>query len=156
MAYDKFGNMLEYFRPVMTEAHNDTRPLCAMDIGAASGTHGEFICTRPCVVSKLMFALSIEAASGTTTAPTVVFGKRVTPGSDTGLVAMGTLTIPSGTALGKTVYKNITPVKFSVGDLIKLTWTIGVGTPTGIGDADVLAAEDPEQPGNNSDMIASA
>lgn len=156
MSYPLQGNLLQFFRPVMAEAHNDTRPLCAVDIGAASGDHGDFICTRRCTVKTLLFALSLEAASGTVTAPTVVFTKRVTPGTASGGSAVGTLTVPSGTALGKTVYKNITPINFVVGDCIHIAWTVGSGTPTGIGDADVYCELDPEIPGNESDMIASA
>lgn len=154
--YERTGNMEAFFRPVMAEAHNDTRPLCAIDIGASSGAHGEWICIRPCKVKTLLFHLSIEAASGTSVAPTVVFYKRVTPGTSTSGSAVGTLTIPTGTALGSTVYKQITPVNFVVGDLIYLTWTIGTGTPTGIGDANAYVEPDPDVAGNNSEMIASA
>lgn len=154
--YEQFGNMLQFFRPVMAVAGNDTKPLCAIDIGAASSDHGDFVCVRPCVVKTLLFAVTLEAASGTSVAPTVVFTKRITPGSASGGSAMGTLTIPTGTAIGKVVYKNITPVKFVIGDCIHLAWTVGTGTPTGMGEADVFADLDPEVPANNSDMIASA
>lgn len=154
--YTRGGNMLQFFRPVLAVAANVTNPLCAVDIGANSGTHGEFICVRRCKVKTLLFIVSLEAVSGTTTAPTVVFTKRVTPGSDTSAVAMGTLTIPSGTALKKTVYKQITPMAFGPGDVIKVAWTIGVGTPTGQGEVEIYAEEDPDVPENESNMIASA
>lgn len=156
MSYPQHGNILSFFKPVMAVSGSDTKPLCDIDIGAASGTHGEFVCHRPCTVKQLMFALTLEAASGTSVAPTVVFAKRVLIGSDTGKVAMGTITVPTGTAIGKTVYKPITPMKFQIGDVILITWTVGTGTPTGMGNADVYAELMPEVPGNNSDMILSA
>lgn len=156
MAYPQNGNLLEFFRPKMVVAANDTKPLCAIDIGASSADHGEFVCIKPCVVQTALFTVSLEAASGTSVAPTVVFTKRPTPGSATDEAVIATLTIPSGTAIGKTVYKHITPVKFAVGQALELAHTIGTGTPTGQGDADVIAAYDPEVSANNSNMIASA
>ena len=156
MSYPQFGNLLEFFRPAMAVAANDTKPLCAIDIGASSADHGEFVCIKPCTISQLLFTVSLEAASGTSVAPTVVFTKRPTPGSATGEAEIGVLTIPSGTAIGKTVYKQITPVNFAVGQSLQLAHTIGTGTPTGQGDADVVASYSPEVPGNNSNMIASA
>ena len=156
MSYVNQGNLLDFFRPKMAVAANDTKPLCAIDIGASSADHGEWVCIKPCTVTELLFTVSLEAASGTVTAPTVVFTKRPTPGSATNEAVMGTLIIPSGTAIGKTVYKRITPVSFAVGEAIELAHTIGSGTPTGQGDADVIADYDVEVAGNNSNMIASA
>lgn len=127
-----------------------------MDVGAASADHGEMVCVRSCVVKRLGFVVVGEAISGTTTAPTVVFTKRPTPLSATGESAVGTLTLPSGTAIGAVVYKDITPVGLSVGDGLEIAHTVGVGTPTGTGFWFVDVDEDPEVPANNSEMIASA
>lgn len=157
MAYPQSGNHLSYFIPNIPVAANAAEVLKEMDIGAASADHGELICIRPCVVKQIGFVLAGEAASGTTTAPTVVFTKRPTPLSATGESAVGTLTIPSGTAIGKIVYKNLSaPVTFAVGDSMELSHTVGVGTPTGMGCYFFVCDEDPEVAGNNSDMIASA
>lgn len=156
MAKEKFGNLISYFRPVMPEAHNDTRPMCAVDIGASSGDHGDWVCTRPCIIDRLIFAVTIEAASGTSVAPTVVYTKRLLYGSATGGSAMGTITVPTGTAIGKVMYKDITPVQFAVGDCVHVAWTIGTGTPTGIGEADCHCIDSYETAANNTDMIASA
>lgn len=156
MSYPQHGNILGFFRPIMAVAANDTKPLCDIDVGASSGDHGEFICHRPCTVKQLLFAVTLEAISGTSAAPTVVFTKQIIAGSASGGSAMGTLTLPTGTAIGKTVYKQITPVDFKVGDVIHIAWTIGTGTPTGQGNADVYAEYKPEVAGNQSDMIASA
>lgn len=156
MAYEKYGGLLEYFRPKMVVAANDTKPLCAIDIGASSADHGEFVCIKPCVMLKAMFVVSLENVSGTSVAPQVIFTKRPTPGSATGEAVVATLTIPSGTVIGKTVYKDVTPVAFKVGEALELSHIIGTGTPTGQGDADILAYADPEVAGNNSNMIASS
>lgn len=156
MSYPQQGNILDFFAPVMAVAADDTKPLADIDVGASSGDHGQFVCMRPCSIKQLLFAVTSEAISGSSVAPTVVFKKRVLIGSDTGAVAMGTLTLPHGTAIGKTVYKDITPVNFKVGDVILISWTIGTGTPTGMGHADALGELAPEVPGNMSDMIASA
>lgn len=156
MSYDKSGNQLQYFVPYIALATTTSVPLREIDIGAASGTHGEYLCVKQCDVTKLMFSLVGELAGGTSAAPTVVFSKRITAGSDTGATAVGTLTIPDATPVNKTVYKNVTPVNFQVGDLMKIAWTVGTGTPTGMGVASWICEDDPEVEGNNSDMIASA
>lgn len=146
----------EYFRPIITLAQNAAEVLKEMDIGAASADHGEFVCVKPCVLRRIGFVLTSEAASGTTTAPTVIFTKRPTPLSATSEAVAGTLTVPSGTAIGKVVYKDITPVRFAVGDSLELSHTVGVGTPTGQGVPFFVVEDSPEEPANNSDMIESA
>lgn len=156
MSYPQQGNMLDFFKPSMAVSGSDTKPLCDMDIGASSADHGAFVCFKACTVTKILAAVTIEAVSGTSVAPTVVFSKRIILNSASGGSAMGTLTMPTGTAIGKTVYKEITPVDFAVGDAIFLAHTIGTGTPTGMVCPDVYAYAKPEQPGNQSDMIESA
>lgn len=156
MSYEKQGNLMSFFVPVMAVAANATKPLATIDIGASSADHGEYVCVRPCFVNRVQAAVTIEAVSGTTTAPTVIFTKRTAYAVSSGEAVIGTLTLPSGTAIGKTVYKDITPVAFAVGEIIELSHTVGVGTPTGMVNADVLAEFDPEIAGNNSNMIASA
>ena len=128
----------------------------AIDIGASSGTAGEAYCVKPCYVRRIGFLLTEELAGGTSVAPTVVFKKNPTPLSSSGASTLGTLTIPDATAVGKLVYKDITPVAFTVGDALEVSWTVGTGTPTGIGHAVWIVDEDPETAANCSDMIASA
>lgn len=154
--YEKKANQLAFFVPNIPLALNAAEVLKEMDIGAASADHGELVCVRPCRVTRLQFTLTGEAASGTTTAPTVVFTKRPTPLSSSGESAVGTLTVPSGTAIGKTVYKDIDPVEFAVGDSMELSHTVGVGTPTGMGVYSFVCEESPEEPANNTDMVESA
>lgn len=150
------GNGMMFFQPLITLAQNAAEVLKEVDIGAASGDHGELICIQPCKISRLQFTLTSEAASGTSVAPRVIFTKRPTPLSATSEAIIGTVIVPSGTAVGKTVYLNIEPTAFAVGDSLEISWVIGTGTPTGQGVYSFIAHECPEQPANNSDMIASA
>jgi hypothetical protein len=154
MSYTNKGSHLNYFVPLITLAQNAAEVLKEQDIGAASADHGELVCVRPCTVTQVGFALTSEAASGTTTAPTVIFTKRPTPLSATGESVVGTLTVASGSEIGKVIYENITPVSFAVGDSMELSHTVGVGTPTGQGVYFFICEDKPEQPGNNSDMVA--
>ena len=156
MSYPQKGSMLDFFAPNIPLAVTTAGVMKEIDIGAASADHGEYICFRSCTVSRVAFALTGEAASGTSVAPQVVFTKRPTPLNATSEAVVATLTIPSGTAIGKVVYKNITPVNFAVGDSMEISHVIGTGTPTGMGHAYFVADLDPEAPANNSDMIASA
>jgi hypothetical protein len=149
------GNLGSFFRPAVVVGDTDAGPMLEMDIGAASADHGEFICTRACVVQMIMFSLVSELAGGTTTAPTVVFTKRPTPLSATSESVVGTLTIPDATAVGKVVYKRV-DVEFAVGDSLELSHTVGVGTPTGQGFPDIQAFATFEDPANNTDMVASS
>lgn len=145
-----------YLIPNIPLATTTAGVLREMDIGAASADHGEMICVRRCFVTRLKFTLVGEAAGGSGTAPTVVFTKRPTPLSATGETAIGTLTIPDGTAIGKTVYKDVTPVNLAVGDSVEIAHTVGVTGPTGIGFWSIDIEPDPEDARNESDMIASA
>lgn len=156
MSYVKQGNHLKYFVPNIALATTTSVPLRAMDIGAASAVHGEFLCVKPCRIRQFQFTLTEEVAGGTSAAPTVVFKKRPTPLSSSGQTTLCTLTIPDATAIGKTVYKLITPANMAVGDSIEVSWTVGTGTPTGIGLQSFICEDDPEVEANNSDMIASA
>ncbi len=154
--YPQQGNHLAFFQPNILLAQNAAEVLKAIDIGAASGDHGEYLCVKSCKVARLQFTLTEEAASGTVTAPRVIFTKRPTPLSASGESVIGTVIVPSGTAIGKTVYLDIDPVSFSVGDSVEISWVVGSGTPTGIGHASFVCNEDPEVPANNADMIESA
>lgn len=156
MAYDKQGNFLQYFVPSIALATTTSVPLREIDIGAASAVHGEFLCVKQCKIRQFQFTLSGELAGGTSAAPTVVFKKRPTPFSSSGQTTVCTLTIPDATAIGKTVYKLVSPVAMAVGDSIEVSWTVGTGTPTGMGYQSFICEDDPETNANNSDMIASA
>lgn len=150
------ANYLAFFSPIITLAQNAAEVLKEVDIGASSGDHGELLCVKPCKVYRLKFTLTSEAAGGSSVAPTVIFTKRPTPLSATNEAVIGTITVPNGTAIGKTVYKDIDPVSFAAGDSLEISWTIGTGSPTGIGVFSYDCYELPEEADNNSDMVESA
>jgi hypothetical protein len=156
MAYPQSGNHLAFFVPIITLAQNAAEVLKEVDIGASSADHGELVCVKSCRVKRLMFTLTSEAAGGSTTAPTVIFTKRPTPLSATGEAVVETIVVPHGTAIGKTVYVDLDPYKFNVGDSMEVSWTVGVGSPTGQGVYAFECEEVVEVPDNNSDMIESA
>jgi hypothetical protein len=156
MSYIKQGNHFKYFVPNILLATTTSVPLRAIDIGAASGDHGEYLCVKPCRIRQLQFTMTEEVAGGTSVAPRVIFTKRPTPLSASSEVVVGTVIVPDATAIGKTVYKTIAPVNMAVGDSIEVSWVIGTGTPTGIGLASFICEDDPETEANNLDMVASA
>lgn len=154
MAYPNKGSHLSFFTPIITLAQAAAEVLKEVDIGATGADHGELVCVRSCYVTQCGFALTSEAASGTSVAPTVIFTKRPTPLSATGEAIVATVTVASGTAIGKVAYENCTPVKFNVGDSMEISHTVGTGTPTGQGVYYFICDENPEVAANNSDMVA--
>lgn len=156
MAYPQGASFLMFFQPVITLAQNAAEVLKEQDIGAASADHGEYVCVKPCAFYRGQFTLTSELAGGTSVAPQVLFKKRPTPFSATGESTVCTLIVPDATAVGKTVYKDVTPVQFNVGDTLEISHVIGTGTPTGQGVPSALCYDSNQQPDSNSDMIASA
>lgn len=157
MSYPLRGNKLEFFEPIMAVAANDTKPLCAVDIGAANATHGEFVCVRPCTIREASFTVSLEAVVGTTTAPYVVLTKYTTPAAGGDATTIGTITVPTGTAVGKVVRKSGLSTSFAVGDVIQIKHVVGTGgSVAGQGSVNWVCEPNHEQPGNNSDISASA
>lgn len=157
MSYPKAGNRLLFFEPIMAVSGSDTKPLCAVDIGAANATHGEFTCVVPCIVRSAKASVTLEAVVGTSTAPYVVLTKYTAPSAGGTSSAVATLTIPDGTAVGKVIYKENLAVSFAVGDVMQIKHVIGTGgSVTGQVSVDWFCEYDPEVPANNSDMIASA
>lgn len=152
MGYPQKGTLLNYFSP------DAAAPVIVIDIGASSADAGELSCFRGCTINRLMFHVTDEAVVGTSTAPTVVFTKRPTPNSDTDESAVGTLTIPDGTAVGKMIYKDLdTPITFEPGDVLEISHTVGVGgSVAGQGIANAICEDTPEEPGNVDDMMASS
>ena len=151
MSYTRSQNMNEYFRP------RGTAPLAIEAIDAAAAVHGGMVCIKRCAVYRLMFVLE-TAVVGTSTDPAVEFNRRPTIASASGEVLLGTLTIPDGTALGKVVYKDITPVVFEVGDELSFEHSVQAvgGTVAGDGYYAVLCEGDEEIAGNEDNMLASA
>jgi hypothetical protein len=101
------------------------------------------------------FALVLTAAI-TGSDAIVELRKRITPGSDTGAVAVGTITLPlTGTAIGQVYYKRGFNVSIQPGDelIMVVTDVATAGTVFGKVELD----PQPEVPGNlGAEMIASA
>jgi hypothetical protein len=157
MAFPSAQGHLAYFVPSSVIAHNDTRPLCAINTAAANGTHGEFICTVPCTIRQLNATLVLASVNTSVTAK-INFTKYTLPSAGGTSTSVGQLAIPDAKAVGTVLYKDLTAgVAFAVGDVMQIAWTVGTGGSVA-GEAVVAwnCEYDPEVPGNNSDMVASA
>jgi len=84
----------------------------------------------------------------------VTITKRIITGSDASAVAVTTLTLPDTTAVGKLIYKDITPIDLDPGDELKFAMADTGTSSAGICYAVVIPR--PEVPANLSDMVASA
>lgn len=157
MAYPYASNRLAFFEPVMVVAANSTKPLCAINLGAANATHGEFVCVQPCVIRQAKATVVLENVVGTTTAPYVVLTKYTTPGAGGTSTVVGTITVPNAATIGKSYYKDGLSTAFAVGDVIQIKHVIGTGgTANGNANVDWYCEIDPEVPGNMTDMVESS
>jgi len=145
-----------YFRPLALLAAATVVVDGEVDIGASSSTHGVVVFFRPCYVRRFGFMCTSELAGGTSAAPTVVFKKQLIPLSAVGISTLATLTIPDATAIGILVQKDITPVRMVAGQAIEISWTIGTGTPTGIGMWYIECVDSPETAANMPKVLTSA
>lgn len=156
MSYPERSNRLSFFEPVLDIAGTSTKPLASIDIGAANATHGEFICVRPCTIREAAFAVTLENVAGTTTAPYVVLTKYTAPNAGGDATVIGTVTVPTGTVIGKVVRKTNLSTSFAIGDVIQVKHVVGVGSPTGQGNITWICEPNHEVAGNNSDISASS
>lgn len=126
------------------------------DLSAAAAVYGGYLIAKQCKITRIAFYVT-TAVVATTTAPVVEFNRRPTYNSASGEIALGTLTIPTGTAAGKILYKDIDPVTLFPGDELSFEHTVqAVGSAAGAGFYAFDIYEDPEVVGNQADMIASA
>jgi hypothetical protein len=130
----------------------------AETLTAAAAVHNGMICVKKCVVTKIMFVITTLTATDTV-APKVEFNHRPTIGSATGETALGVLTIPDGSAVGKVIYKEIDPVAFEPGEELSFEHTVQGTDGSSAAGAGYYAVEfddSPEYDGNLSNMVASA
>lgn len=121
----------------------------AADDLSATGVHGEYMFCQRGSVKKLMAAVT-TVLNG----PAVItFRKRVTTGSATGASVLGTITIPTATAVGKVMYKEIDPVDMAVGDCI--AFDVTTAATSGGAIYAFLHDLDPEVNLNEGDLVAS-
>lgn len=135
-----------------------TAVIAAENAAAAVAVHGSFLVEKQCRIKAVYFYVSIVCLAGTT-APVVRFLRRPTYGSTTGQVVLGTITIPSGTAAGKVMYKLITPTTLFPGETLTFEHTVQAadpGTPTCSGYYGFEVELDPEVPANQPNLVLSA
>jgi hypothetical protein len=156
MSYPFAANRLSFFEPIMAVSGTETKPMCAIDIGASNATHGEFVCVVPCTIRAAKFSVTLENVVGSSSAPYVILTKYATPGAGGSSTVIGTITVPTSTAIGSVIYKKDLAVSCAVGDVVQIKHVVGVGSPAGMGNIDWYCEPSPEVPGNNSDMAASS
>lgn len=136
----------------------DTAAKNYINLVTTVGVQGELRVQRRCEIRRI--ALSVAITSATSTAnPVVTFQRRPTPGSATGAVTLGTITIPTGSAAPKVYFKDITPVILNAGESIAFNLTTqgtdaSAAAGTAYAGAELLPT--PEVPLNESNMVASA
>lgn len=130
----------------------------AENLAAATGTYGQYLVMKSIYVTRLEFMVSAAVTAGTG-APVVTFYRRPTMGSDSGRVAIGTITVPNSASVGQVIYKDVTPVLLSPGEEISMARTTQAtdgGTAAGQGYYGFVAELKPESPANCTNMVASA
>lgn len=156
MGYPQGNNFLQFFTPIMTIAANNTKPLCAINIAAANGTHGEFLCSVPCVIRRAQ-ATVVLATVSTSTVPVITLKKYTAPGAGGTATTIDTLAIPDASAVGKVLYVDNLSTSFAVGDVLQVSWTLGTGgSVAGEAVVSFSCEYSPEEPANNTDMTVSA
>jgi hypothetical protein len=126
-------------------------PTSVADAAFVAGSRS-YIAT-PAMVRALWATVTVAIV---TAASVITFTYRPTPGSATGQVTLGTITIPNGTAAGKFVYKNLASAqKIMPGGEVVISFSGGSGAG---GLAAVGITTDPswDSPGNNPNAILSA
>lgn len=126
----------------------------AQSITAAAAVYGSYIAHYPVYVQRYSFQISSVVTDLTSS---VVEMQKVTVGNVTS--SLTTITIPTGTAAGKVLVKDFSPVKIGIGDKLqfRLKTQGGLGgTPAGAGFHGFLAAVQPENYSNETNATASA
>lgn len=135
-----------------------TSVLAAEVLTAAAAVHGEWLVLKRMTVKRIFFVVTVLTASNTQN-PTVTFRKRSASGVTSGQSTIGVLTIPSGSAVGTILYKDVEPVELVPGNAIALDHTLQAtdsGSAAGSGYYGLDAQETSEVPANESNMVASA
>lgn len=130
-----------------------TAVFTAEDLTALAAVYGGFLVMKQCKIKAIKFY--VTTAISATTAPAVEFNRRPTYNSSSGEILLGTLTIPSGTAAGKVIVKEIDPVTLVPGDELSLEHTVAASS-AGAGFYGFEIMDDPEVVENQSNVIESA
>lgn len=144
----------EVFIGTMIDGLSGTAFTTAQSLTAAANVAGSAIAHYPMMVQRMMFRVSTAVNDLTSS---IVEMQKVTLGSVTSSIT--TITVPNGTAAGKVMIKDCSPVKIGIGDKLqfklKTQGALG-GTPAGAGFFGFFASIQPENFTNETNAIASA
>lgn len=134
-------------------------PDTALNLAAAAAQYAGFAVLQPISIKRMLFFVTTQVTAGTT-APQVGFVQRPTYGSTSGAVTLGVMTIPTGTAVGKVVYKDISDsTRVLAGQELSMDiirQAVDGGTAAGAGWLSMIWELSPDADANNSALIASA
>lgn len=129
----------------------DTGSVLDADDLSSAAVHGDWICVRPCVLTKI----GMVVTTVTVGACTFEVNYRPTAGSATGEVQQDTVTVPGATAAGEAIYSTLaTPKALLPGESI--AFEITSAATSGNGNYYFEVEDDPETEANNSNSTASA
>lgn len=124
----------------------------------STGVGGEIVTMKRVEVRRIYYAVKIASLTGTANA-VITFRIRPIFGSTSGQSTIGTLTIPTGAAIGQVIYKDVTPVAVNAGSTVAFDLTTAgtdSGSATGTGMCGIDAYLLPEDRLNETKMVASA
>lgn len=130
--------------------------LTAANLAATAADWSVLNVHAPIMIKRISFFVTTAVTSSTTNAQVTLFS-RPTSASASGQVTLGVLTIPTGTAVGKVLYKDLESVRVKPGyDLCFAVSLQSTGSAAGAGFASARILEDLDVPANLSNMVASA
>jgi hypothetical protein len=130
----------------------------AEDLSASNAVYGQWLVGASCTIKRIKFYVTTAIVAGTT-APQVSFKKYSAYNVSSGAVTLGTLIIPTATAVGKIVYKDITPYDLAPGQALvaeQVVQAADSGTAAGAGFYMFDYDSDPEYVVDETKMVKSA
>lgn len=125
---------------------------------SAADSAFSYVVQAPMDVDRLLAVVSTAVVSTGAVVLTFYRCPTLDSGGAGARVSLGTLSIPAATAVGKVVYKDISPTLVVPGDqiIVKVTTAAAGGGAAGNAFHDVQFSDSPDAPGNLSNMLASA
>lgn len=135
-------------------------PDTAINLAAAAASYAGYAVFQPISLKRLMFFVTTTVTAGTT-APKVGWLNYPTYANSSGAVTLGTITIPTGAAVGNVYYKDVSDAtRILAGtELVlqaPLTQAADSGTAAGAGWMGMVWEPSPDADANNTKVIASA
>lgn len=127
---------------------------CVLTTAADYGGYG---ISKRIVMKRIKIMISTLTATSTLN-PVVTVYRRVTYASQTNAVAIGTLTIPTGSAVGTVIYKDVGQFQLQPGDQLWFKVTTAGTDASSAAGAGFFAFDfdlEPEEASNETKMIAS-